>query len=168
MDKDNKRYSQMVFYTQMETVGERSAIRLKGIHISPRANVNQMTDSRVDLAYYDYDINMPDTEIHTATMGNSQYLYWLSTVSKEKESDPDIWRITGVYYDPGTDTMSDRIVIAEFTLPDSQWKGKTWKSVPFEITLTESGTGFITAKPNTSDENDRAVAPMTLYSLRSI
>ena len=85
-------------------------------------------------------------------------------MTKEKESDPDVWRITGVYYDSATNSISDQIVIAEFSLPDSQWNGRTYRSVPFEVMLTESGTGYITAKPDTGDEEEHAVAPLTLYS----
>ena len=119
---------------------------------------------RYDVSYSDYDLSLPDSDFRAVTLGASKYLYWLSTVSKRRESDPDIWRITGVYYDSAADTVSDQIVIAEFTLPDSPWNGRTYRSVPFEVMLTESGTGYITAKPDTGDEEDHAVTPLTLYS----
>lgn len=162
-DANGKGYSQTIFYTQTETVGERTQNRLKGIYIAPKSGGSTRSIS-FGMTYTDYDLSLPACSLSAVTIGSSQYLYWLSTVSKEKESDPDIWRITGVYYDAATNAMSDQIVIAEFTLPNSQWKGKTWRSVPFEIMLMESGTGYITAKPDTNDENDRAIAPMTLYS----
>ena len=162
LQPDGKKYSRTIFYTQTETAGERQVNRLKGIYIGPKAGNDNSV--KFDVSYNDYDLSLPSTDFRSVTFGATQYLYWLSTVSKEKESDPDIWRITGVYYDASTNTMSDQIVIAEFTLPNSQWKGKSWRSVPFDITLMDSGTGYITAKPDTSDENDRAIAPMTLYS----
>jgi len=159
---DGKKYSRTIFYTQAETAGERQANRLKSIYIAPKTG--DENNIGFDVSYNDYDLNLPSTDFRSVTLGASQYLYWLSTVSKEKESDPDIWRITGVYYDASTNTMSDQIVIAEFSLPDSTWNGKSYKSVPYDITLTESGNGYITAKPNTGDTEASAVAPMTLYS----
>ena len=159
---DGKKYSRTVFYTQTETAGDRQVNRLKSIYIAPKTgNENNI---KFDVSYSDYDLSLPSTDFRSVTLGTSHYLYWLSTVSKEKASDPDIWRITGVYYDASTNTVSDEIVIAEFTLPDSAWNGKKYNSVPFEIMLTESGTGYITAKPDTGDEDDHVVTPLTLYS----
>ena len=163
LDSDGKSYSQNIFYTETETVGERTENRLKGIYIAPKSG-NATRNIGFDMTYTDYDLSLPAHSLNAVTIGASQYLYWLSTVSKDKESDPDIWRITGVYYDAVSGAMSDEIVIAEFSLPDSAWNGKVYKSVPFEIMLTESGTGYITAKPNIGDTEGSPVAPMTLYS----
>ena len=63
------------------------------------------------------------------TLGKARYLYWISAETKEKDSDPNVWRITGVYLDPNSNTMSDQLVLAEFTLEDTEWNGKKYRSV---------------------------------------
>ena len=159
---DRKNSARTVFYSQLETKGELTEKRLRSVCVAPRQGDSK--DFSYDVTYTDYDVNMPADDFRVVTLGASQYLYWLSTVSKNNESDPDLWRISGMYYDAATGAMSDQIVIAEFSLPDAEWKGKKWRSVPFEIMLTESGVGYITARPETGSEKDSAIAPMTLYS----
>ena len=154
-----------VFYTETETMGGRAQHRLKSLSFQPKT-VLGMDNFKYDLSYSDYDVSLPDAQFRAVTLGASRYLYWLNTVSREegKESVPDIWRITGVYYDAAANTVSDQIVIAEFSLPNATWNGKTYRSVPYEVTLTNSGTGYISAKPYTGNEGDHAIAPITLYS----
>lgn len=162
-DTAQPRYAQTIFYTQRETASERTENRLKGIYIAPKADISR-TDTQFDISFTDYDLSIPASDFYTVTLGTSQYLYWLTTAEKEDASDPNIWRICGVYYDAVTGAVSDQIVIAEFTLPDTVWKGQTCNSVPAEITLTDSGVGYIIARPSTGDEDDRDIAPMTVYS----
>lgn len=162
LQADGRSHSRTIFYTQAETEGDRKVNRLKSIYVPPKTGVED--NIKFDVSYNDYDLSLPSTQFRAVTLGSSQYLYWLSTVSKDRESDPDVWRITGVYYDASTNTMSDQLVIAEFALPDVQWKGKNWKSVPYEIRLEENGYGYITAKPDTANEEDHDIAPTTLYS----
>ena len=152
---------QTIFYTKTETVGDREVIRLKSIYIAPRQG--EGADITYNITYTDYDLSIPAADFSTVTLGTSQYLYWLTTAPREKDTDPLLWRISGVYYDSSTGVVSDELVIAEFSLPDCTWNGKTYKSVPFEIMLTDSGTGYITSKPNTNVEKGQ-VAPLTLYS----
>ena len=159
---DGKNSARTVFYSQLETKGELTEKRLRSVYVAPRQG--DSNDFSYDVTYTDYDVSIPAEDFRVVKLGASQYLYWLSTVSKKNESDPDLWRISGLYYDTATGTMSDQIVIAEFSLPDADWKGKTWRSVPFEITLTESGVGYITARPETGSEKDDDIAPLTLYS----
>ena len=150
MDKDGVRFSQTIFYTQEEEQDDRVVNHLKGFYVSPVRTIGNINHWYYDYTVVDYDIDLPTRDFSVATIGASRYLYWLNTVTKEKESDPDIWRISGVYYDSATNSFSDVMVIAEFTLPDIRYNGKTCKAVPQEITLADNGKGYITAKPNTA------------------
>ena len=162
-DTVQPKYAQTIFYTQRETTSERSENRLKAIYIAPRVDANR-ADTQYDVSFTDFDLSIPASDFYTVTLGASQYLYWLTTAPKEKESDPNIWRVCGVYYDAMTGAVSDQIVIAEFTLPDAKWNGKTYRSVPAQIALTNANRGYIIAKPYTEDESERDIAPMTVYS----
>jgi len=167
---DGKSYVQTAFYTETETVGERSEIRLKSIQVSSM-KIKDDNTSYVDIIKTDFDLSIPNADFRVATVGASQYLYWLSAVQGEKETDPATWRINGLYYDAVTNSFSDEIVIAEFTLPDSEWNGKKYPSVPHEITLGGNGTGYISVKPNIGaeaaegkDVKEDVILPLTLYS----
>ena len=162
-DTVQPKYAQTIFYTQMETASERSENRLKAIYIAPRVDASR-ADTQYDVSFIDFDLSIPASDFYTVTLGASQYLYWLTTAEKEKESDPNIWRVCGVYYDAMTGAVSDQIVIAEFTLPDATWKGNTYRSAPAQIALTDANRGYIIAKPYTEDESERDIAPMTVYS----
>ena len=148
-----------IFYTQEESVGDRKASRLKSIYLAPK-KTNSAESFSYDMIYTDYDLSLTDNDFRAVTLGASQYLYWLSTAPRENESDPNIWRISAVYYDSATGSVSDLLVLAEFTLPDID--GHT--AVPGEIMLTASGAGNITAKPDLGTESGSSLAPMTLYS----
>lgn len=158
--KDLQSYSQTVFYTQEETAGDRTENRLKGIQIGPRKGDGHNWMGW-DITYTDYDLTIPVSDFRAVTIGSSQYLYWLSTVPKKKESDPDMWRISGVYYDSSLDVMSDELTIAEFSLPKINGRS----AVPHQVTLTDSGTGYITVSANTGEEKKAlSGADIRLYS----
>ena len=164
---DGKNFSQTIFYMDRETVGDRVENRLKSIYVAPRTiskgGVNYgMGRGDFNITYKDYDLSIPATEFHAVSIGASQYLYWLTTAPKEKDSDPDVWRIGGVYYDSSTNSFSDELVIAEFTLPDVDYNGKKYPAVPQEITLTDKKVGYITVKPDTG-EQDQNIPEATLY-----
>ena len=152
-----------VFYTQAETVDERTEYRLKSLEFQPRTMLGK-DDFKYEVTFRDYDVSIPNASFRAVTIGTSQYLYWLTGAGREGEDVPGTWRITGIYYDAVTGTMSDEIVIAEFSLPESAWNGQRYKNVPYEIMLTETGAGYITAKPDTGDAENGDIAPMTLYS----
>ena len=163
---DGKNFSQTIFYLDQETVGDRVENRLKSIYVAPKTITNTSEEAvyrgDVSITYKDYDLSIPATEFHAVSIGASQYLYWLSTAPKEKDSDPDVWRINGVYYDSSTNSFSDELVIAEFTLPDVDYNGQKYKAVPQEITLTDKKVGYITVKPDTG-EQDQNIPEATLY-----
>ena len=163
---DGKNFSQTIFYLDQETVGDRVENRLKSIYVAPKTITNTSEEAvyrgDVSITYKDYDLSIPATEFHAVSIGASQYLYWLSTAPKEKDSDPDVWRINGVYYDSSTNAFSDELVIAELTLPDVDYNGKKYPAVPQEITLTDNKVGYITVKPDTG-EQDQNIPEATLY-----
>ena len=166
LGKDGKSTSKTIFYTQKETVGERTENRLKSIYILPADGKNNKEIQEYELVYTDYDLSIPASDFRAVEVGASQYLYWLQTAPKKKATDPDLWRVTAVYYDSATGSISDEIVVAEFSLPDSTWNGTTYRSVPHEITLTPDGIGYITTRPDTGEEMSQA-APVTLYKFSS-
>ena len=154
--------TQTIFFTKAVSAGDRKQYRLRSITIQPKEGSSK--DLKFNTTFTDYDVSLPVTDFRCVTIGSYQYLYWISADAKKKEGNPDVWRVTGVYLDPNSGIMSDQMVLAEFTLPDADWRGKKYKSVPYEVMLTNADTGYITAKPDTGDEKDREIAPMTLYS----
>lgn len=87
MQSDGTIALRTVFYTQTETVGERAEHRLRSLSFQPRTVLGK-DNFRYDVSYSDYDLSLPDSDFRAVTLGASKYLYWLSTVSKRKESDP--------------------------------------------------------------------------------
>ena len=122
--EDNR---QVIYYTKAQTAGEIKEYRLKRVSLGGKSGKGD--DFNVTASYTDYDLTIPVTDFHTVTLGKARYLYWISAQTKEKDSDPNVWRITGVYLDPNSNTMSDQLVLAEFTLEDTEWNGKKYRSV---------------------------------------
>ncbi|MBQ6400483.1 MAG: hypothetical protein IJI21_10270 [Clostridia bacterium] len=150
-DADPNKCNLKIFYMKEETAGNRTVNRLKGITVGPtqaQGEGNNRTFTN-NATYTDYDLSLPTADFKVATIGVSQYLYWVSTAPKENKNDPDMWRISGVYYDNQTDSMSDELVIAEFSLPTIDGK----KQMPLDVTLTDTGTGYITARSAAGSED---------------
>ena len=166
LTNDSKSYTQTIFYTQKETVGERTENRLKGIYLAPR-KWDGLRGVEYEATYVDYDLSIPASDFRAVTIGVSQYLYWLETAPREKETDPDTYRITGVYYDAATGALSDRIVMAEFSIPQNftwVWDNRKWNFVPVNVMLTGNGTGYVEARPKVTDEGYTKYTPLNLYS----
>ena len=155
--------SQTVFYTQNVTSGEKQGYRLRGVYMSPRKFGEHFWDTDFDLVFSDYDLSLPVPDFDTVTIGASQYLYWLSTAPRQKDTDPYIWRIGGMYYDRDTNSLSDELVIAEFTLPQFSYDGKSYDAVPQQVTLTDAGVGYISVAPDLGEGQCDAL-PLALYS----
>ena len=148
-------YAQTLFYTEAETNGDGvKRYKLKGLNIGGKKGALTRSLS-YDVTDVDYDITVPSAAFEVQTVNGTPYIYWLSTVEKKKESDPDAWRLWVCLYDPATDTVSAPEVFSEFTLDRG--------IVPRDVELTENGQGFLTATPLPKD-GDKDPKPMTLYS----
>ena len=160
-DKVATNYYRRVFYSRREVKNGLSQYRLSGMYIEPVQSDHYDAASK-QLSYpvtkYDYDITLPTEQFYLTQVGDVPCLYWLSTASKKKDSDPDLWRVNIVTFDPVNNVMSDPSVFAEFTLP----KGEE-NLTPQAVTLTTLGSGYITlaAKPN---EKDTQPSIISLYS----
>lgn len=86
----------------------------------------------------DYDIEVKAGSFNAQNISGVTYIYWLATAQKEKETDPDVYRIKSVVYDPSSDAMSNELVLAEFSMPEAGL-------VPANLFLSENGTGYCTA-----------------------
>lgn len=97
----------------------------------------------------DYDIEVKAGSFNAQNISGVTYIYWLATAQKEKETDPDVYRIKSVVYDPSSDAMSNELVLAEFSMPEAGL-------VPANLFFSENGTGYCTAVIGEGD-NMRAV-----------
>lgn len=86
----------------------------------------------------DYDVEIKSRSFFAQKVNGVIYVYWLATAQKEKEADPDVYRIKSVVYDPNSDTMSNELVLAEFSMPEAEL-------VPANLFLSENGMGYCTA-----------------------
>ena len=149
-------YAQTLFYIEAETDADGAkTYKLKSLRIDNKQGALSRSLS-YDVTDYSYDITMPAADFKVQTVHGTQYIYWMSTVSKqkEKESDPDTWRLWVAVYDPDTNTVSAPAVFSEFTLESGL--------VPHDVLLTTEGQGYMTVTPMPK-EGDRT-PPMTLYS----
>ena len=150
-------YSQTLFYTEAETDADGAkAYKLKGLRIDNKQGALSKSLS-YDVTDYAYDITVPGGDFKVQTVHGTPYIYWISTVSKEKakDSDPDTWRLWVAVYDPATNTVSAPAVFSEFTLESGL--------VPHDTLLTTDGQGYMTVTPMPK-EGDGKTPPMTLYS----
>ena len=172
-DPDGQRYAQTIFYTRGETLTGKAATgekvsqtrkRLRSLYIEPKEG-GGTRNLTFNVTRFDYDVNLPTGTFRVATLGGTTYLYWMATAPKKKDSDPTLWRISGVTYDPSTNTVSDPMVLTEFSLPDVTYNGKTTGSVPYDVYLTDTGTGYLTSGPMLQEgDSTAALPPLSLYS----
>ena len=148
-------YAQTLFYTEAETDADGAkAYKLKGLRIDNKQGALSRSLS-YDVTDFTYDITMPGGDFKVQTVHGTPYIYWLSTATKQKESDPDTWRLWVVVYDPATNTVSAPAVFSEFSLESGM--------VPHDVLLTTEGQGYMTVTPMPK-EGDGKTPPMTLYS----
>ena len=150
-------YAQTLFYTEADTDGDGAKqYKLKGLRIDNKKGAlsRSLSYDVTDLAF---DITMPAADFEVQTVHGTPYIYWLSTATREKErdSDPDTWRLWVSVYDPATSTASAPAVFSEFTLESGL--------VPHDVLLTTDGQGYLTVTPMPK-EGDKKTPPMTLYS----
>ena len=148
-------YSQTLFYTEGETDKDGAKqYKLMGLRIDNKqgALTSKMT---YDVTDYSYDITMPSSKFNIQTVNGVAYIYWLSTVQKKAEGDPDTWRLWIAVYDPASNTVSSPSVFSEFTLESG--------IVPRDVLLTTDGHGYLTATPMSKQDGENKPQPVTLY-----
>ena len=147
-------YSQTVFYTEAETDGDGvKRYKLKGLHIGNKQDAGTRSLT-YDVTDYSFDVVVPTPDFKVQTVNSTPYIYWLSTVQKENDSDPDTWRLWVSVYDPSSNTASTPTVYSEFTLQSG--------IVPRDVLLTADGYGYLTATAIPKD-GQKTPEPMTLY-----
>ena len=170
-DEDGN-YTQTIFYSDKERQkkagssgddpDEMVKYRLKGVHVPPKEFDPDYRWTTYSIQDRDYDVSLPTEQFDEMILGTNVLLYWLETAPVKNADDPTVWRVTCVNYDIGSDVMSDKFVIAEFTLPDSVRNGRKAQTVPVGITLTETGYGYLSTVPDPSGEAS-GVLPASLY-----
>ena len=189
VDGDGTNVRRMVFYSAKETSDDGAVqSRLYGLYIEPfQRDGRNLT---FDITKYTYDLTIPaGGQFRLAYIGDVPYLYWVTTAPREKENDPDVYRIMASAYDMSTNTMTAPAVYAEFTLPiylfERKYKDKngvmnTYSTpltmVPQYCILTGTGTAYLSVVADTTsirkwvDEKRApeavlpAVPPVELYS----
>ena len=149
-------YSQMLFYTEADVDGDGAKqYKLKGLHIAGKQGTGTNSLS-YDVTDYSYDVTMPTSKFEVQTVNGTPYIYWLATGQKEKDSDPDTWRLWVAVYDPASNTVSSPAVFSEFTLSGG--------IIPRDVLLTTDGKGYLTASPMPEKDGETSLQPVTLYS----
>ena len=176
MNKVDRRF----FYIKREK-SKNGAVqnRLYGLTIAPTKG-RGTNDFEVDVTRYVYDAVMPTNHFDTVVLNNVTYLYWVAAAQKQKDTDPTVWRIWAMAFDPNTNTVLDPSVLAEFKLPKMSYiytKGDSKSSATVEgkldaavsnAILLSSGTGYLNAVATNLDKIDEQnrpkVAPIALFS----
>ena len=144
----------LVFYT-MRDMSDDGVVRnrLHGLHIAPVEGAGGNHPS-YEVTKYTYDAVIPSGKFDICYMGDVPYLYWVSTVEKQKDSDPDIWRIWTMCYDSAANTLTDPAVFAElpvrrvtYTTKDDDGEELHYRleAAPGHAFLTGTGTAYINA-----------------------
>lgn len=159
------------FYTKREK--NRDGVeqnRLYGLVIEPIKGAGT-NDLEANVTRYVYDAVIPTNHFDIAILNNVTYLYWVAAAQKQKDSDPTVWRIWVMAFDPNTNTVLDPAVIAEFKLPRMHYNGTAGGELDAAVSsavLMGSGTGYLNAVATNLDkigEKDRPrVAPISLFS----
>lgn len=82
----------------------------------------------------DLDVTIPGGNFQVQLISDTIYLYWLETAPKDKASDPDVYRLRCVIYDPEIMVAGDDFVLAEFSAEPG--------TRPASLYLADDGTGY--------------------------
>ncbi|MBR2797169.1 MAG: hypothetical protein IKE17_05410 [Clostridia bacterium] len=154
LSKEWNKSGRTVFYTMHEKSDDGVVRnRLHGLYIAPVKDAGGDHPS-YEVTKYTYDALMPSGEFDICYLGGAPYLYWVSTTEKRKDSDPDIWRVWTMCYDPVANTVTAPSVFAEFTIPNitytprDQFGTGHWyhlPAAPGSVILTGTGTAYVNA-----------------------
>ena len=164
---DDNSVSCTVFYTMKETSADGAKqSRLHGLRIEQISEYD-IRNPRYYVTRYTYDVDIPTNKFDMCYIGGVPYLYWLSDVEKQKEGDPDLWRVWVMCFDASTNTLSDPYVLVEFGSTKFQYTAWNYPyetvydvvGVPSEAMLTSGGTAYITAVANRLDRIPMELQP---------
>ena len=113
----------------------------------------------ISVTNVDLDVTIPTTAFHLQNINNTQYLYWLELAPKEKDSDPDIYRLRGVVFDPDALVTSDDFVLVQFAPAQAGY-------TPANIFLTEESAAYYTLW--NGDEQNGGKATIYSFPFRTI
>ena len=179
-DADLSKVDRRFFYIKREKSKDGAAQnRLYGLTIAPTKG-RGTNDFEVEVTKYVYDAVMPTNHFDTVILNNVTYLYWVAAAKKQKDTEPTVWRIWAMAFDPKTNTVLDPSVLAEFKMdkmPFPYRKGDAGGYVTYEAKLDaalsnaillSSGTGYLNAVATNLEKLDEQarpkIAPIALYS----
>ena len=135
-----------VFYLEAEHLDQEAAngaeedtqvvYHLKAATLDYSIDLHNMQED-ISVLNVDLDVTIPTSAFHLQNINNTQYLYWLELAPKENGSDPDIYRLRGVVFDPDAQITSDDFVLAQFAPAQAGY-------TPANIFLTEESTAYYT------------------------
>ena len=171
MDRKNDspdKVSRRFFYTKKEKNKDGvEQNRLYGLVIEPTKG-RGTDDPEIDVTKYVYDAVIPTSNFNITILNNVTYLYWVSTAPKQKDSDPAVWRVWAMAFDPNSNTVLDPAVLAEFKLPQIEYQSAKLNVAVSNVILLSSGIGYLNAVATNMDAIEESkrpkVAPIALFS----
>ena len=120
----------MIFMIQQKDDGE--GYGLKGVLPSSRVADNIWT-------IYDYDVDVPPTDLFWTTMYGRECLYWIESVGAAEDGKGNLFKVRGIWYDDSNNTMSEPFVLATIRTDSKD-------SIPTNLMLTGKNTGYYVVK----------------------
>ena len=161
---EDDQYARVIFYTDNVSTDDKR-YRLKSLYLEPTERKDGEGNFELKVSATSYDIDMPSDSFKQQTIAGLVNLYWLSTVvmKDDKGENYDVYRVMNAVYDQGTNTLSNAMVCAEFTMPAEC-------PVIRELFLTPTGKGYLTASPLPKSIGKKATGekvPIWLYSFQT-
>lgn len=151
-----------VLYTQAEKdTGGAEQLRLHGLIIKPGwipSTKNYERNLLVDVQHIDYDMSIPGAQLSLGHIGSVPYLFWWSATPKGNDVDTVVWRVWGAAFTPDASAVDDAHVLAQFEMPRVRMGSENVDTVPTDILMTASGTGYMvgrTVKPASGSAKPR-------------
>ena len=152
LSKEWNKSGRTVFYTLREKSAD-GAVRnqLHSLYIAPVKDGGGAHPS-YEVTKYTYDAVIPSGTFDICYLEGAPYLYWVSTTEKQKNSDPDIWRVWTMCFDPVANTVTAPSVFAEFTIPKITYNPRdqygtahmySLTAAPGSVILTGTGTAYV-------------------------
>ena len=136
-----------LLYTQAEKNADGvEQIRLHGLVLQPAVDDSSRDIMQVDVQHIDYDVTLPGAQLSLGYIGSVPYLLWWSATPKGNDIDSLIWRVWGAAMATDASAVDDAHVLAQFELPRVRLGSEYVDSVPTDVLLTASGTGYLVSR----------------------